>query len=160
MCLVLQETQLFHAPVWQNIAYGRQDTTRDEIVAAARLAQAHDFIEALPEGYDTVVGQGGNALRRPAATPRHRAGGGRDGPILIMDEPTSGLDTESERLVFEALNGSAKGRTTFVIAHRSSTSACRRDSRPRRGPDRERGTHDEADGPGRALCRNWPRRRI
>jgi subfamily B ATP-binding cassette protein MsbA len=119
---VLQETQLFRAPVWQNIAYGRLDATRDEIVDAARAAQAHHFIEALPEGYDTVVGAGGVRL---SGGERQRLGIARavvrDAPILIMDEPTSGLDTESEHMVFEALGRLRAGRTTFVIAHRLST---------------------------------------
>jgi subfamily B ATP-binding cassette protein MsbA len=119
---VLQEAQLFHAPIWQNIAYGKPQASRDEIVAAARLAQAHEFIEALPEGYDTMVGQGGLPL---SGGQRQRLGIARamvrDAPILIMDEPTSGLDMESERLVFEGLNRLRLGRTTFVIAHRLIT---------------------------------------
>jgi subfamily B ATP-binding cassette protein MsbA len=141
---VLQETQRFHAPVWQNIAYGNSEATRD-IIAAARLAQAHDFIEALPEGYDTVVGQGGLPL---SGGQRQRLGIARamvrDAPILIMDEPTSGLDADSERLVFEGLNELRRGRTTFVITHRLATI---------RNADQilvleagrivERGTHDE-----------------
>ncbi len=119
---VLQETQLFHAPIWQNIAYGKPEATRDEIIAAARLAQAHDFIEALPDGYDTMVGQGGVPL---SGGQRQRLGIARamvrDAAIMIMDEPTSGLDVESERLVFEGLNRLRRGRTTFVIAHRLQT---------------------------------------
>jgi subfamily B ATP-binding cassette protein MsbA len=119
---VLQETQLFHAPVWQNIAYGRPDATRDEIVHAAGLAQAHEFIEALPAGYDTVVGQGALML---SGGQRQRIGIARalvrDAPILVLDEPSSGLDSESERLVFEGLRHLLRGRTTFVIAHRLST---------------------------------------
>jgi ABC-type multidrug transport system fused ATPase/permease subunit len=119
---VLQETQLFHAPVWQNIAYGNPDAPREAIVAAARLAQAHSFIEALPEGYDTVVGQGGFTL---SGGQRQRLGIARamvrDTRILILDEPTSGLDAESEHLVFEGLRQLRQGRTTFVIAHRLAT---------------------------------------
>jgi ATP-binding cassette, subfamily B, bacterial len=119
---VLQETQLFHAPVWQNIAYGRLDATREEIIAAAELAQAHAFIEALPEGYDTVVGEGGTRL---SGGERQRLGIARamvrDAPILILDEPTAGLDTEAERLVFDGLARLRAGRTTFVIAHRLAT---------------------------------------
>lgn len=142
---VLQETQLFYAPVWQNIAYGKPDATRDEIVGAARLAQAHDFIEALPEGYETVVGQGGTTL---SGGQRQRLGIARamvrDSRIVILDEPTSGLDKESERLVFEGLRNLLQGRTTFVIAHhlatiRNADCILVLD----RGLIVERGTHDE-----------------
>ncbi len=122
IAFVLQETQLFYAAVWQNIAYGKPDATRDEIIRAARLAQAHDFIEALPQGYDTIVGQGGLPL---SGGQRQRIGIARamvrDARIVILDEPSSGLDTESERLVFEGLGNLLEGRTTFVIAHHLST---------------------------------------
>jgi ABC-type multidrug transport system fused ATPase/permease subunit len=122
IAFVLQDTQLFYAPIWQNIAYGQPDATRDQIVAAARLAQAHEFIEALPGGYDTVVGQGGLPL---SGGQRQRLGIARamvrDAQILILDEPSSGLDAESERLVFEGLDRLLSGRTTFVIAHRLAT---------------------------------------
>ena len=122
IAFILQETQLFYAPIWQNIAYGKPDATRDDIVAAARLAQAHDFIEALPEGYDTIVGQGGLTL---SGGQRQRIGIARamirDARILVMDEPTSALDAESERLVFEGLSRLIEGRTTFVIAHNVAT---------------------------------------
>jgi subfamily B ATP-binding cassette protein MsbA len=119
---VLQDTQLFYAPIWQNIAYGQPDATREEIIRSARLAQAHEFIEALPEGYDTLVGQGGLTL---SGGQRQRLGIARamvrDAGILILDEPSSGLDAESERLVFEGLNRLLAGKTTFVIAHRLAT---------------------------------------
>lgn len=122
IAFVLQETQLFHAPVWQNIGYGRLDATRDEIVEAARLARAHEFIEALPDGYDTVVGQGGMTL---SGGQKQRVGIARaivrDARVLVMDEPTSGLDAESERQVFEGLARLREGRTTFVIAHNLAT---------------------------------------
>ena len=122
IAFVLQETQLFYAPIWQNIAYGKPEATRDEIVAAARLAHAHDFIEALPEGYDTLVGQGGLTL---SGGQRQRVGIARamirDARILVMDEPTSALDAESERLVFDGLAQLVEGRTTFVIAHNVAT---------------------------------------
>ncbi|MCC7185119.1 MAG: ABC transporter ATP-binding protein [Acidobacteria bacterium] len=119
---VLQETQLFHATVWQNIAYGAPEATQDDIVKAAQLAQAHEFIERLPLGYDTVVGQGGLSL---SGGQRQRLGIARamvrNASILILDEPSSGLDAESERLVFEGLRRLLDGRTTFVIAHRLAT---------------------------------------
>jgi subfamily B ATP-binding cassette protein MsbA len=122
IAFVLQETQLFYAPVWQNIAYGRPDATLDEIVRAARLAQAHDFIEALPNGYDTIVGQGGLTL---SGGQRQRLGIARamlrNARIVILDEPSSGLDAESERLVFEGLHNLLGDKTTFVIAHHLAT---------------------------------------
>jgi subfamily B ATP-binding cassette protein MsbA len=122
IAFVLQETQLFYAPIWQNIAYGKPDATRDEIIRAARLAQAHDFIEALPEGYDTLVGQGGHTL---SGGQRQRIGIARavirNAPIVILDEPSSGLDRESERLVFAGLHNLLQDRTTLVIAHHLAT---------------------------------------
>jgi ABC-type multidrug transport system fused ATPase/permease subunit len=122
IAFVLQDTQLFYAPVWQNIAYGQPDATRDAIVRAATLAQANEFIAELPQGYDTVVGQGGLTL---SGGQRQRLGIARamvrDAAILILDEPSSGLDAESERLVFEGLDRLMSGKTTFVIAHRMVT---------------------------------------
>jgi subfamily B ATP-binding cassette protein MsbA len=119
---VLQDTELFYAPVWQNIAYGQPDATREQIIRAARLAQAHEFIEALPQGYDTMVGRGGLTL---SGGQRQRLGIARamvrDAAILILDEPSSGLDAESERLVFEGLDRLLAGKTTFVISHRLAT---------------------------------------
>ena len=142
---VLQDTQLFYATIWQNIAYGQPDATRDQIVRAATLAQAHAFIEALPNGYDTMVGQGGMTL---SGGQRQRLGIARamvrDASILIMDEPSSGLDAESERLVFEGLDRLLEGKTTFVIAHRLST-VRKADVIlvMDKGRIVERGTHDE-----------------
>jgi subfamily B ATP-binding cassette protein MsbA len=145
IAFVLQETQLFHAPVWQNIAYGKPDATREEIIEASRLAQAHEFIEALPEGYDTVVGHGGLPL---SGGQRQRLGIARamvrDARIVVLDEPSSGLDAESEQLVFEGLRRLLKGRTTFVIAHhlatiRNADCILVLDQ----GRNVERGTHDE-----------------
>lgn len=119
---VLQETLLFHAPVWQNIAYGRPDASRAEIMRAGRLANAHEFIEKLPDGYDTLVGERGVTLsggqRQRIAIARAIV---RNTPILILDEPSSGLDAASEKLVFEALDRLMEGKTTLVIAHRLST---------------------------------------
>jgi len=122
MSFVLQETILFRAPVWQNIAYGRPGCSRQEIVRAAELANASEFIEKLPEGYDTVLGERGMTLsggqRQRIAIARAVI---RNTPILILDEPTSGLDSASEKLVFEAMDRLMEGRTVVVIAHRLST---------------------------------------
>jgi subfamily B ATP-binding cassette protein MsbA len=120
--LVPQETFLFGGTVRENIAYGRLDAGFGEIEAAARAAFAHDFIQALPQGYDTVVGERGVKL---SAGQRQRVAIARallkDPAILILDEATSALDTESERAVQAALERLMQGRTSFVIAHRLST---------------------------------------
>jgi subfamily B ATP-binding cassette protein MsbA len=122
MSFVLQETVLFHAPLWQNIAYGKPNCSRAEIMKAAEMANAAEFIEKLPEGYDTVLGERGMTLsggqRQRIAIARAVI---RNTPILILDEPTSGLDSASEKLVFEALDRLMEGRTVVVIAHRLST---------------------------------------
>jgi subfamily B ATP-binding cassette protein MsbA len=119
---VLQETLLFHAPVWQNIAYGKPEATREEIVRAAKLANADEFIERMPQGYDTVIGERGSTLsggqRQRIAIARAII---RDSPILILDEPSSGLDAASEELVFEALGRLTRDKTAIVIAHRLTT---------------------------------------
>jgi len=119
---VLQETLLFHAPVWQNIAYGKPEASRDEIVRATELANASEFVDKLPEGYNTVLGERGMTLsggqRQRIAIARAVI---RNTPILILDEPTSGLDSLSEHLVFEALDRLMQSKTTIVIAHRLST---------------------------------------
>ncbi len=119
---VLQETILFHAPIWQNIAYGKPEASRDEIIRAARLANAHEFIERAPEGYDTMVGERGVTLsggqRQRIAIARAII---RNSPILILDEPTSGLDASSEKLVLEALGRLTAGKTVIVITHHLET---------------------------------------
>jgi subfamily B ATP-binding cassette protein MsbA len=119
---VLQETTLFHAPIWQNIAYGNPEASRDEIIRAARLANAHEFIERAPEGYDTMVGERGVTLsggqRQRIAIARAII---RNSPILILDEPTSGLDSSSEKLVLEALGRLTAGKTVIVITHHLET---------------------------------------
>lgn len=119
---VLQETVLFRGTVADNIAYGRGGATRDEIIAAAKLANADEFIEKMPDGYDTMVGDRGDTL---SGGQRQRIGIARaiirNNPILILDEPTAALDTESEQLVIEALERLMKGRTVITIAHRLST---------------------------------------
>jgi len=120
--VVLQESMLFHGPIWQNIAYGKPNASRSEILRAAELANAHEFIDRLPQGYDTIVGERGVTLsggqRQRIAIARAVI---RDTPILILDEPGTGLDAESEKLVFEALDRMMKGKTVIVIAHRFST---------------------------------------
>ena len=120
--LVLQETLLFHGPVWSNIAYGKPGATRSEILRAAELANAHEFIAKMPQGYDTILGERGVTLsggqRQRIAIARAVI---RNSPILILDEPSSGLDAASEHLVFEALNRLMEGKTSIVIAHRLST---------------------------------------
>jgi len=122
MSFVLQDTVLFHAPVWQNIAYGRPGSTRAEIIKAAEMANAAEFIDKLPESYDTIIGERGMTLsggqRQRIAIARAVI---RNTPILLLDEPTSGLDSASEKLVFEALDRLMEGRTVVVIAHRLST---------------------------------------
>ncbi|HYV68108.1 MAG TPA: ABC transporter ATP-binding protein [Myxococcales bacterium] len=119
---VLQDTVLFRGTVRSNIAYGRPGATEREIVEAAKLANAHDFIVRMPEGYDTQVGERGLTL---SGGERQRVGIARtiirNSPILILDEPTASLDSESEKLVIEALERVMKGRTVITIAHRLST---------------------------------------
>ena len=120
--IVLQEAVLFSTSLRENIAYGRPSATQVEIEQAAKDAAAHDFIVALPQGYDTVVGERGTGLsggeRQRIALARAFL---RDAPILILDEPTSALDTGTEALVMDALERLMRGRTTFMIAHRLST---------------------------------------
>ena len=120
--IVPQETILFNGTVYDNILYGRLDATKEEIIEAAKAANAHDFIMELPQGYDTMLGDRGvnisGGQRQRIAIARAILKNPR---ILILDEATSALDTESERLVQEALNRLMVGRTAFVIAHRLST---------------------------------------
>lgn len=120
--LVLQETTLFAASVRKNIAFGRPDATQAEIEAAAKAAQAHDFILQLPDGYDTAVGERGRTL---SGGQKQRLAIARailtDPRILILDDATSSVDSETEHLIQRALDRVMQGRTTFVIAHRLST---------------------------------------
>lgn len=120
--VVQQDVYLFSGSVAENIAYGRPDATREEIIEAARLAGAEEFIETLPNGYDTYVGERGVKL---SGGQKQRISIARvflkNPPILILDEATSALDNESERLVQQSLTRLAKGRTTLVIAHRLTT---------------------------------------
>jgi len=122
MSFVLQDTVLFRVPIWQNIAYGKPEAQRAEIMRAAELANAHEFIEKMPDGYDTMVGERGVSLsggqRQRIAIARAII---RNTPILLLDEPTSGLDAESEQAVFEALGRLMEGKTSIVIAHHLAT---------------------------------------
>ena len=145
IALVTQETVLFNDTVRHNISYGRPEATREEIEEAARVAFAHDFIQELPAGYDTIVGERGIFL---SGGQRQRLAIARavllDAPVLILDEATSALDAESERLVQRALANLIQDRTTIVIAHRLST--VRRADRIvvlERGRIAETGTHTE-----------------
>jgi len=118
VAVVLQETLVFDATVFENIAYGRPGATRAEVEAAARAADAHDFIAALPKGYDTPVGQRGRKLsggqRQRVAIARAMV---RDAPVLLLDEPTTGLDGPSAQRILEPLRRLMDGRATIVIAH-------------------------------------------
>ena len=120
--LVLQEPFLFFGTVAENIAYGKPDATREDIVAAARAAHAHEFILRLPQGYDSIVGERGQGL---SGGERQRISIARalliDPRILIMDEATSAVDTETEKEIQRALDNLVQGRTTIAIAHRLST---------------------------------------
>ncbi len=122
IAIVSQETVLFNDTVRNNIAYGLENIPEEEIIRAARAANAHSFIKELPMGYDSMIGEKGITL---SGGQRQRLSIARallkDAPILILDEATSALDTESERAVQEAINILMQGRTTFVIAHRLST---------------------------------------
>ncbi len=149
MAVLLQESLLFDGSIRDNIAYGRPGATEQEIVRAAVAADAHQFIAALPQGYDTVVGQKGRQLsggqRQRVAIARAML---RDAPILILDEPTTGLDVETGQRILEPLRRLMRGRTTIVISHnlltvREATSIVVLE----RGQVVERGTHQDL------LCR-------
>jgi subfamily B ATP-binding cassette protein MsbA len=120
--LVLQDSLLFSGTIRENIAFGRPDASDEEIVVAAVVANAAEFIEVLPDGYETLVAEGGTTLsggqKQRIAIARAIL---RGSPILILDEPTSGLDAASERTVIDALERAARGRTTLLIAHRLTT---------------------------------------
>jgi len=120
--LVLQEPFLFFGTIAENIAYGKPDATREEIIAAARAAHAHEFILRLPQGYDSMVGERGQGL---SGGERQRISIARalliDPPILILDEATSSVDSETEKEIQKALDNLVQGRTTIAIAHRLST---------------------------------------
>jgi ATP-binding cassette subfamily B protein len=145
IAIVLQDVFLFHGSVRENILFGKPDATEQEVIEAARVANAHDFIMALPEGYDTAIGERGVKL---SGGQKQRLSIARavlkDAPILILDEATSSVDTETELLIQQALERLMEGRTTVIIAHRLSTVA-RADNIVvlEDSGIREQGTHEE-----------------
>jgi len=143
--MVLQDPFLFYGTLAENIAYGRPEATRSEIIAAARAARAHEFILQLPEGYDSIVGERGQTL---SGGERQRISIARallvDPRLLILDEATSAIDPGTERQIQEALDNLVRGRTTIAIAHRLSTlRAADRILVLERGRVAELGTHDQ-----------------
>jgi subfamily B ATP-binding cassette protein MsbA len=120
--VVSQDTFLFHDTVRENIRYGRLDATEEEIIAAAKKAHAHEFIEKISGGYDAIVGEGGCNLsggqKQRITIARAIL---RDAPVLLLDEATSALDTESEKIIQEAIHTLSEGKTVVAIAHRLST---------------------------------------
>ena len=122
LSLVLQDPMLFSGSISDNIRYGRLEATMDEIIAAAKAANCHEFIEGLPKGYETELGEGGHQLsggeRQRICVARAFI---RDAPILILDEPTSSIDSKTESVILDALDALMQGRTSFMIAHRLST---------------------------------------
>jgi ATP-binding cassette, subfamily B, bacterial len=157
VAVLLQETLVFEGTVRENIAYGRPGATDEQIERAARAADAHEFIVALPEGYGTAIGERGRRLsggqRQRVAIARAMV---RDAPILILDEPTTGLDNESTQRVMAPMRRLMEGRTTIVISHnlmtvRSATEIIVLEQ----GRVVERGTHDELLARDRAYAQMW-----
>jgi ATP-binding cassette subfamily B protein len=154
---VSQDVFLFHGTVRENIAYGTFEATDEQIEEAAKIAEAHDFIMQLPQGYDTIVGERGQKL---SGGQRQRISIARavlkDPPVLILDEATSSVDNETEALIQRSLEKIAVGRTTIIIAHRLST--VRNADRIfvlERGQLRESGTHDELVASGDLYASLW-----
>ncbi len=120
--LVLQDAFIFPVSIAENIGFGNHGATRDEIISAAKAAQAHDFIMRLPQGYDTVTSEGGVSLsggeKQRISLARAFL---RNTSILILDEPTSAMDVQTEAKIFKALSTYSAGRTVFIISHRLST---------------------------------------
>ena len=122
MAMVLQDTHLFTGTVRDNIAYGKLDATDEEIVNAAKLANAHSFITRLPEGYDTMItGDGANLSQGQRQLLSIARAAVANPPVLILDEATSSIDTRTEKHIEQGMDALMEGRTVFVIAHRLST---------------------------------------
>lgn len=120
--MVLQDTNLFTGTIKDNIRYGKLDATDQEIIDAAKLANAHNFIKNLPHGYDTVISGNGEGLSQGQKQLLSIARAALNNPpVLILDEATSSIDTRTEKIVQEGMDKLMKGRTVFVIAHRLST---------------------------------------
>ena len=156
---VPQESSLFHRSIYENIAYGRPGASKEEIVKAAKLANADEFIRELPDGYRTLVGERGVKLsggqRQRVAIARAIL---KNAPILVLDEATSALDSESEALIQEALANLMKGRTSIVVAHRLSTIAGLDEIVVlKEGRIVEQGSHRELLESGKEYARLWSR---
>lgn len=120
--IVLQDTNLFTGSIMENIRYGKLDATEEEVLEAARLANADSFIQRLPDGYDTVItGNGGNLSQGQRQLIAIARAAVADPPVMILDEATSSIDTRTESIVQRGMDGLMHGRTVFVIAHRLST---------------------------------------
>jgi ABC-type multidrug transport system fused ATPase/permease subunit len=143
--MVMQETFLFNMTVRENISYGRDDVTQEDVEAAARAANAHDFIMEMEEGYDTIIGERGTRL---SGGQRQRLAIARailvDPRVLILDEATSSVDNRTDFMIRQALDKLMQGRTTIVIAHRLSTvRRAHQIAVMERGQITARGTHEE-----------------
>ena len=157
--MVFQNVYLFHDTIRANICFGKPDATEEEMIAAAKKARCHDFIMALPDGYDTVVGEGGGTL---SGGEKQRISIARamlkDAPIIILDEATASIDPENEHLIQSALSELTRGKTIITIAHRLATIRVRRpDSGRGRRPDRRARHPRRTDAAGRRIQAFHPR---